>query len=302
MQLHTTTPRSLALRALSLHLNTLSNRLNRGENIHDDCFTVNTKQEEINTQEDEELHKKFNEMKRLDQELEELESRASALSLARVQQRVLLTSRVRESEIRNEQRRRVTRSEMGRDSFIQEEEQDLTVSLDQLSVAPSSLQGSFKRQTIVPSSNKSVMSNTSARQSSTASTSTFSVARRHDQFEQVFTSRPVLRKDFAKATVGGASTLALSNSFHGNGLSAVRKLVEARRFSEENLSKLQTKQSQVQLHIPTESGKNASEAIKLWGRSNDEKVDHRLLSLEEELRIDSIFKEGLKTSFRFRDI
>jgi hypothetical protein len=302
MQLHSATPRSLALRALSQHLNTLSSRLNRGENIHDDCFTVNTKQEEINTQEDEELHKKFNEMKRLDQELEQLESRASALSLARVQQRVLLTSRVRESEIRNEQRRRVTRSEMGRDSFIQEEEQDLTVSLDQLSVAPSSLQGSFKRQTIVPSGNKSVMSNTSARQSSTASTSTFSVARRHDQFEQVFTSRPVLRKDFAKATIGGASTLALSNSFHGNGLSAVRKLVEARRFSEENLSKLQTKQSQVQLHIPTEAGKNASEAIKLWGRSNDEKVDHRILSVDEELRIDSIFKEGLKTSFRFRDI
>jgi len=301
MQLHTTTPRSLALRALSQHLNTLSTRLNRGETKHDDCFTVDTQQEEISTPEDEELHIAFNEMKRLDKELEQLESRASSLSLARVQQRALVTSRLRESEIRNEQRRRA-RSDMSRDSVILQEEQDSTVSLDQLSVAPSSLQGSFKRQTIVPSSNKSVMSNTSARQSSAASTSTFSVARRHDQLEQVFTSRPVLRKDFAKAAIGSASSLAPSNSLHGNGLTAVRKLVEARRFSEENLSKLKMKQSQVQLHIPTEAGKYASEAIKLWGGSNDEKVDHRILSLDEESRIDSMFKEGLKTSFRFRDI
>jgi len=311
------TSRQAALQALSQHLNTLSLaiRLNQeGDDIkHNDCFATDGDC----PQEDDHLQEAFLEMSRLDKELEDLEKRVTSLSVARVQQRALLNSRVRESEVRNEQRRRLVHA---RDRQVPD---DGGESDDDRSLSSSIYSGqnnNFKRTSTL----KSVTSGasvSSARQSVSASfAGSFSVSRQREERsgEQIFTSRPLLRKDFSRIVIGSSLS---STAPAGPGTSAVRKLIEARKPSsssgltsggvtlggvgrekEEDLS------MKVKLNATAwrDAAKNAAATVKRWSEDVDVEArdfTSRTLTVEEESRLSSLYKDDFKSvgSFRFKD-
>lgn len=299
--------RQAALQALSQHLNTLSLaiRLNQEGDVikhNDDCFAIEGGD---CPQEDDHLQEAFMEMSRLDKELEDLEKRVTSLSVARVQQRALLNSRVRESEVRNEQRRRLvqSRDRQGPDGGESDDDHSLSSSIY------SGQNNNFKRTSTLKSVTSGV-SISSARQSVSASfAGSFSMSRQREERlgEQIFTSRPLLRKDFSKIVVGSS---LISTAPAGPGTSAVRKLIEARhggsrkpssssgltsggvgRGKEEDLS--------MKVKLNADAAKNAAATVKRW--SEDVDVEARDLTVEEESRISSLYKDDTISTFRFKD-
>jgi len=311
--------RQTALLLLSQHLNRLSIRLSQQEDNTNltDCFSTESSQETDTAgaaPEDASLFEAFEEMKRLDNELEDLEKRATSLSIARSQQRAILSSRVRESEVRNEQRRRIAQTSL---SERTNDLSDINGTDDNQSLSSSNFLNQNNKQFIT---SRSIMSGTSfvtARHSvSASSAAALSASRRFEPSgNQIFTSRPTLRKDFSKSMIGSSTiSSSLASAPAGQGASAVRKLIESRKVAssiEEEVEESRSKFNQrnnpqdFSLRREIEAGKAAAATVKRWNEDIGQSLDNnpRTLSIEEESKIESMFKDDLdsKKSFRFKD-
>jgi hypothetical protein len=310
--------RQAALLLLSQHLNRLSIRLSQQEDNSNltDCFSTESSQETDiagAAPEDASLFEAFEEMKRLDNELEDLEKRATSLSIARSQQRAILSSRVRESEVRNEQRRRIAQTSL---SERTNDISDINGTDDNQSLSSSNFLNQNNKQFIT---SRSIMSGTSfvtARHSVSASSAgALSASRRFEPSgNQIFTSRPTLRKDFSKSMIGSSTISSLASAPAGQGASAVRKLIESRKVAssieeevEESRSKFNQRNNPQDFSLRREidAGKAAAVTVKRWNEDIGQSLGNnpRTLSIEEESKIESMFKDDLdsKKSFRFKD-
>jgi hypothetical protein len=310
--------RQAALLLLSQHLNRLSIRLSQQEDNSNltDCFSTESSQETDiagAAPEDASLFEAFEEMKRLDNELEDLEKRATSLSIARSQQRAILSYRVRESEVRNEQRRRIAQTSL---SERTNDISDINGTDDNQSLSSSNFLNQNNKQFIT---SRSIMSGTSfvtARHSVSASSAgALSASRRFEPSgNQIFTSRPTLRKDFSKSMIGSSTISSVASAPAGQGASAVRKLIESRKVAssiEEEVEESRSKFNQINnpqdfsLRREIDAGKAAAVTVKRWNEDIGQSLGNnpRTLSIEEESKIESMFKDDLdsKKSFRFKD-